>query len=68
MMAQRTKRGTSAALTHRELETIERHARMGPVRGDISVCIEYTRQLERDVLRLAQELRRRGLVVQETML
>jgi len=32
------------------------------------VQIERQRQLERDVLRLAAELRRRGLVVQEVML
>ena len=39
-----------------------------PFAADISVQIERQRQLERDVLRLAAELRRRGLLTQETML
>lgn len=69
MTTRRTKRGAVAApLTHRDLATIERHARRGPIRDDISMQAEYTRQFERDVLRLAAELRRMGLVVQETML
>lgn len=67
-MTTRSKRGAAAApLTHRELAAIERHARP-PARADISVQIERQRQLERDVLRLVAELRRRGLLTQETML
>lgn len=44
-------------LTPAELAAIERHAKRGPIRAEVSSHWEYTIQLHKDVLRLLAEIR-----------